>query len=161
MHISIIAAMSKDLVLGSSKEANRFGLLWDIPEDRKLFKSLTEKKSIILGRKTFEAMGASPLPNRRNIILTRRVDTKYKNCETANSFDSAVKLCCQDEEIMVCGGGSIYKNSIDFVDRMYLSVIDGRWEGDIFFPKVDWTKWRLVKEEKKQGFVFYIWDRKP
>ena len=160
MHISIIAAMSKDNVLGSSKRANRFGLLWDVPEDRRLFKSLTENKSIILGRRTFEAMGAKPLPNRRNIILTRREDAVYNNCETVSNFDDAIGICSQDEEIMVCGGGRVYENSIDFVDRMYLSVIDGSWEGDVFFPKVDWTKWRLVKEEKNQGFIFYIWDRK-
>jgi dihydrofolate reductase len=160
MQKSIIVAMGKNRVIASSSCANKYGLLWHLPEDLKLFKKNTINKSIVMGRKTFESIGSKPLPKRENIIMTSRRDFKAPGCLVAHSISDAFLKCSTKDEIMVCGGAQIYQASLGLVDRLYISEVEGEWSGDIYFPQVDWNEWVLKSEEKMQGFVFKIWERK-
>jgi dihydrofolate reductase len=123
--------MSKNRVIGDSNT-----LIWHLPEDLKRFKKLTTGNAIVMGRKTYESIG-KPLPNRRNIIITRDINYSVNGCEVVNSLEEAFLLTGSD--CFVIGGGEIYKQSLDKTDRIYLTLIDKEFEGDTTFPEIgDW-----------------------
>ena len=129
--INIIVAMSKNRVIGNSNT-----LIWHLPEDLKRFKELTTDNTIVMGRKTYESIGR-PLPNRRNIIITRDTNYMVDGCEIVNSLEEALLL--SNGDCFIIGGGEIYKQSIDISDRIYLTLIDKEFDGDTKFPDiVDW-----------------------
>ena len=144
--ISIIAAMGKNRVIG-----NKNSLPWKLPADMKHFKELTIGKPVIMGSKTFESIG-KPLPNRDNIILTLDKDYSAPGCKIALSVEQAILLAEQSsafkesEEVMICGGASVYRQFLNKAGRMYLTMVDHSFEGDAFFPEFDKDEW-LVKEE--------------
>lgn len=128
--ISIIAAVAENLAIGDSNK-----LLWDIPEDLKRFKNLTTGHPIIMGRKTFESIGRS-LPNRTNIIVSRDKDFNVNGCLVCHSLDEALKEAKQIEqnEVFIIGGGQIYHQAIDFVDKLYLTLVENKYNADTYFP---------------------------
>lgn len=132
--IKIIAAVSKNNVLGDDNK-----LIWSLPNDLKRFKKLTSGNTVVMGRKTYESI-SKPLPNRRNIIITR--DEKYdvEGCEVVNSINEALLLCNKD--CFIIGGGEIYNQTIDIADKIFLTLVDGDFKGDTYFPKIkeDWCK---------------------
>ena len=138
--ISIIAAIGKNKELGKDNQ-----LLWHIPGDLPRFKQLTSGHPIIMGRKTFESIG-KPLPNRTNIVVSKN----------SYSFVEALKQAQKapgSEEIFIIGGGSIYAQSIDLADRLYLTVIDASAEADTFFP--DYSKFsKIISSEKHENGEF-------
>lgn len=151
--ISIIAALGRNNVIG-----NRNGLPWHLPADLQHFKELTKGKPIIMGSKTFESIG-KPLPQRDNIVLTRDSDYKAEGCKIARSLDEALQLAEQGElgkasgEVMICGGESVYKQFLPLAQRMYLTFIDGDFEGDAYFPEFDKTEWKEVAKENRQADI--------
>ena len=132
--ISIIVATSKNRVIG-----NNNSLIWKLPSDLKRFKQITTDNTIVMGRKTYESIG-KPLPNRRNIIITRDTNYLVDNCEIVNSLEEALMLCNND--CFIIGGGEIYKQSIDIADKIYLTLVQEDFEGDTYFPEIgkEWTK---------------------
>ena len=128
--LSIIAAVSNQGALGKD---NR--LLWHLPADLKHFKTLTLKKPIIMGRKTYESIGR-PLPKRINIIITRDENYQAEGCVITHSLKEAIKAAGDAVEIMVIGGAEIYRQAIPLADRIYLTHIDANIDGDAYFPKV-------------------------
>ena len=132
--ISIIVATSKNRVIG-----NNNSLIWKLPADLKRFKQITTGNTIVMGRKTYESIG-KPLPNRRNIIITRDTNYLVDNCEIVNSLEEALMLCNND--CFIIGGGEIYKQSIDIADKIYLTLVQEDFEGDTYFPEIgkEWTK---------------------
>lgn len=126
--ISLIAAVSKNRVIGDSNK-----LIWHLPADLKRFKDLTVGNSILMGRKTYESIGR-PLPNRRNIIITKDENYKVDGCEVVNSIEEALLLTSND--CFIIGGGEIYKQTIDLADKIYLTIIDGDFTGDTTFPEL-------------------------
>jgi dihydrofolate reductase len=140
--ISIIVATSKNRVIG-----NNNSLIWRLPADLKRFKQITTDNTIVMGRKTYESIG-KPLPNRRNIIITRDTNYLVDNCEVVNSLEEALMLC--NNECFIIGGGEIYKQSIDIADRIHLTLVQEDFEGDTYFPEIgkEWTK---VSREDFQG----------
>lgn len=132
--ISIIVATSKNRVIG-----NNNSLIWKLPADLKRFKQITTGNTIVMGRKTYESIG-KPLPNRRNIIITRDTNYLVDNCEIVNSIEEALMLCNND--CFIIGGGEIYKQSIDIADKIYLTLVQEDFEGDTYFPEIgkEWTK---------------------
>ena len=120
--ISIIVATSKNRVIG-----NNNSLIWKLPADLKRFKQITTDNTIVMGRKTYESIG-KPLPNRRNIIITRDTNYLVDNCEVVNSLEEALMLC--NNECFIIGGGEIYKQSIDISDKIYLTLVQEDFEGD-------------------------------
>ena len=159
--ISIIAAIGKNRELGKNNK-----LLWHIPEDMKRFRQLTEGHAVIMGRKTFDSIG-KPLPNRMNIVITKNpnvfqsinrlnnlivVDSLDKAVETAKSFELKVA----NPEIFIIGGGSIYKQAISIADRLYLTIIDGTFNADTFFP--DYSNFKKTAYSKDSSDKNYLYS---
>src|SRR5688572_24314058 len=141
MRISLIVAMAENRVIGRNNQ-----LPWHLPADLKHFKSLTTGHSVIMGRKTFESMG-KPLPNRRNIVITRQANFRADGVDTAHSLEEAISLAKGDAEIFVIGGAEVFRDALNGADRLYLTLIHATIEGDVFFPEVDWSEWTLIEAE--------------
>jgi len=142
MRISIIAAMSSNRAIGLSD-----GLPWHLPADLKRFKQLTMGRPMIMGRKTFDTIGR-PLPGRLTIVVTRRTDFAHPGVLVAHSIEDALDQAGDVEEIFIAGGGEIYRLTLDVADRIYLTVIHQEFEGDVFFPPFDESKWEVVEEQE-------------
>ncbi len=139
--LSIIVAMDQQRLIGSD---NR--LPWHLPADLGFFKRTTMGKPIIMGRKTFESIGR-PLPGRRNIVVTRDPDFSAAGCDVVNSIDDALALCGDDEEAMLIGGASLYAQTIERADCLYITQIRHSFDGDAWFPEYDQAAWELQKKE--------------
>ena len=142
--LSIIVAVASNNVIGKDNK-----LLWHLPEDLKRFKTLTTGHTIIMGRKTFEALG-HVLPNRKHIVLTHNPDYKVddENVEIVHSVSEIQKYVDDDNENFVIGGAIIYRMLMDYCQKMYVTRIAKNFEGDAFFPKIDEAKWKVVSREK-------------
>lgn len=141
--ISIIVAIAKDRAIGKSNQ-----LLWNIPEDLQHFKKVTSGHPVIMGENTFKSIGR-PLPKRLNIVLTQ--DEKYKpeGCTVAYSIPEAIKIATQKDknEIFFIGGGMIYKQALPLADKLYLTVVEGDYEADVYFPEYEEYFNKVIKEE--------------
>ena len=120
-------------------------LPWRLPEDLAFFKRLTSGHAIIMGRKTFDAIGR-PLPNRRNIVVTRNPAWEHAGVETANSLDHAVEIAGEGE-VFIIGGAQIYCDAIALADRLIVTEIDAAFACDTFFPEVDPAQWQTESRE--------------
>ena len=111
-----------------------------------------------MGRKTYESIGR-PLPNRRNIIITRQDDYEIDNCEVVNSLEEALLLCGSD--CFIIGGGEIYKQSMNIADKIYLTLIDEEFEGDTYFPEIgdDWVEVIRENKEEEYNYSFIEYER--
>ncbi len=141
MIISLIAAMGKNRVIG-----NKGKLPWHMPADLKYFRDKTKGKPVIMGRKTFDSM-KKPLPDRKNIVITH--DRKYdaKGAAVVYSVDEALKSAGNAEEIMVIGGQKIFEEFLPMANRIYLTVVEGNFEGDAYFPKYR-GEWKEASRER-------------
>lgn len=152
----MIAAIGEHRELGKNNK-----LLWNIPRDMQRFRKLTSGHAVIMGRKTFESIG-HPLPNRTNIVVTR--DKNYKPAGRSyicNSLEEALKIARKKEndEIFIIGGGEIYKQSISFADKLYLTIVKGSYEADVFFPDYsDFKKVTYKKKDHEGNFHFTFID---
>jgi dihydrofolate reductase len=152
--IKIIVATSKNRVIG-----NNNSLIWNLPNDLRRFKEITSGGTVVMGRNTYESIG-KPLPNRRNIIITRS-SLSIEGCEVVNSIEEALLLCNND--CFIIGGGEIYKQTIDISEKIYLTLIHEEFEGDSYFPEIDstWFKVSRVdnypddKNKYKYSFIEY------
>ena len=161
--ISIISALAKNRVIG-----NKNKLPWHLPADFKWFKDKTLNKTIILGLNTFKSIGEKPLPNRRHIILTNDLTLKApESCSLAYSIEEALSMIKPDEEVMICGGASVYKQFLPMADRMYLTFIDQDFEGDTWFPEFEMSDWNEITREDHQpdeknlySYSFVILEKK-
>ncbi len=164
MKISLIAAMSKNRVIGRGNK-----LPWNIPEDLKYFRDKTNGRVLIMGRKTFDSVGR-PLPNRETRVITRSKDLEIPGAKTFPSLKRAIddlRLKGSDypiDEIFISGGGEIYKLALPIVDRIYLTIIDQEVEdGDAFFPEFSRSDFEEISKDSRSGspaFTFYVYDRK-
>ena len=139
--ISLIAALSKNHVIGKDNQ-----LPWHLPNDFDYFKSSTLNKPIVMGRKTFESLG-KPLPKRRNVIITRQTDFQINDCEVFSTIDAALDALADEPEIMIIGGATIYEQTIDRADYLYLTIVDAEINGDTYFPKWHDTDWQVISEK--------------
>lgn len=153
--VKIIVAMSKNRVIGNNNQ-----LIWKLSSDLKRFKELTTNNSIVMGRKTFESIG-KPLPNRRNIIITRNNEYLVEGCEIVSSLEEALLLT--NNNCFIIGGGEIYKQALDITDKIYLTLVHKEFEGDTHFPELD-KQWAKIsrkdfeadeKNEYKYSFIEY------
>jgi dihydrofolate reductase len=132
-------------------------LPWRLPEDLAHFKRTTTGHPIIMGRKTFDSIGR-PLPNRRNIVITRNPRWRHEGVETAASLDAALALAGTAGEVFVIGGASIYAEALPRADRLIVTEIGKRFECDTFFPPIDRAAWQETARERyhsePQGFDF-------
>ena len=160
--ISLIAAISKNYVLGMNGK-----MPWHLPEDFAWFKQQTIGKPVILGRKTFDSFGGKPLPKRHHFVISRYAQQNTENVTWVSSLEDAIKQAKEitDGEIMVLGGGEIYSQAMQYVDRLYLTEIDAVYEGDAFFPNFDLSKWqkKIISEhqakDNQPAFIIAQYDK--
>jgi len=144
--ISIIVAISENNAIGKENQ-----LLWRISDDLKRFKQLTTSHTIIMGRKTFESLPNGALPNRRNVVISRNKAFKTQGAELVSSIEDALKLCNKHEECFIIGGGEIYKQAIQFAEKLYLTKVHAHFDADTFFPEIDINQWNVIKQEYFEG----------
>ncbi len=157
--ISIIAAIGSNRELGKNNK-----LLWHIKKDLQHFKTITNGHPVIMGRKTFESIGF-PLPNRTNIIISR--DKNYQaptGVIVCNSLTQAIAVASAKDrqEIFIIGGASIYTQAINLADKLYLTLIDGTFEADVYFP--DYSRFKKVvstKEDLEEKYKFKYLELVP
>jgi len=141
-NISIVAAVARNGVIGSG---NR--IPWHLPQDLRRFRLLTLGHAVIMGRKTFESIG-KPLPERRNIVITRSREWARTGCEAVPSIEAAVAAVESAQDAFVIGGAEIYALALALAGRIYLTEIDRDFAGDTIFPVFDLSRWRVVSRER-------------
>lgn len=147
MRIALVVAVSQNGVIGAAG-----GLPWHLPSDLKHFKTVTMGKPMIMGRKTYETIGR-PLPGRVSIVITRRPDWRADGVTTVATVEDALAEARQAaeklgvSEICVIGGGEIYRQMLDMADRIYLTEVHMRVEGDTVFPELDRDVWSETSRE--------------
>ena len=162
LRLSILVAMAKNRVIGRD---NR--LPWHLPADLKHFKFLTMGQAIVMGRKTYESIG-KPLPGRANIVITRQTDYQIPGAVVVNSLEDALLVCEEtsttDTENFIIGGEKLYRQTIKICQRMYITEIQGNFDGDVFFPEFDPSDWEEAQRDKHvEGnleYHFVVLERK-
>jgi len=138
---TIVVAMGEKNGIGFE---NR--LLWHLPKDLKHFKEITSGHPVIMGRKTYESIG-KPLPNRTNIVVSRKTDWFGEGILIVGSIKEAVKFAKKiDEEIFIIGGGKIYEQTMEIADRLEVTLVKAELEADTYFPKIDPKVWKKTDE---------------
>jgi len=158
---TIVVAMGRNREIGKENQ-----LLWHLPKDLKHFKEITSNHPIIMGRKTYESIG-KPLPNRTNIVISRKIDWFEEGILIVGSIKEALKFAKKiDENVFIIGGGNIYEQTIDLADKIEITLVDATLEADTYFPKIDEKNWRKTneicheKDEKNQfDFCFQTFER--
>ncbi|MFF2089695.1 dihydrofolate reductase [Paenibacillus sp. NPDC058174] len=150
MSITMIAAMDRNRTIGFG---NR--LPWKLPAEMAYFKKMTTGKTVVMGRKTFESLRSKPLPNRRNVVLTRQEEASeeasFEGCETVRSVQEAIDRF-GDEELMIIGGAEIYAQFLPVADKLLLTEVQTSVpEGDAYFPAFSLEEWTLVHQEPVAG----------
>ena len=141
--ITLIAAASENNVIGNDNK-----LIWHLSDDLKHFKELTKGHCVIMGRKTFESMPKA-LPNRTNIVITRKQDYIAKNAIVVHSIHEALDKAKDDKQPFIIGGGEIYSQSIQLSDRIELTRVHTDSQGDAYFPEIDYKIWEEVNREER------------
>ena len=163
MIISLVAAVSENDVIGKDNK-----LLWNLPNDMKFFKNITWAMPVIMGRKTYEALG-KPLGGRKNIVITRSTDFHPDNVIVVSSLDAALKAAADTDakEAFITGGGEIYKEAMPLADKLVVTRVHGTFEGDTYFPKIDEHEWEItshldfpVDEKHAYAYSFQFWKRR-
>jgi len=162
--ISFIVAVSENNIIGKDNK-----LPWYLPTDMKYFKNVTWGMPVIMGRKSYEALG-EPLRGRTNIVVTRNKSWKADGVQAVSSVDQAITLAAQTDakEIFIIGGGEIFQAALPSADRIYLTLVHGTFDGDALFPEMKQDEWKLVSnrdcepdEKNRFPLSFQVWERKP
>ena len=161
MRLSIIVAMDDNQLIGKDNT-----LPWNLPADLGYFKKTTTGKTVLMGRKTYESIGR-PLPNRRNVIISRDANFKAPGCEVIGPIVRALELAKEDDEIMIMGGATFYEQMLPSVNRLYITQIEGVYAGDAYFPSFNpddfvetFRESHQPDEKNKHTYHFTILDRK-
>jgi len=154
MKVTIIAAFDNERAIAKDGE-----IPWDVPEDQEHFKRTTMDHPVIVGRKTYESMG--DLPGREMIVLSK--EEIYPDVINARSIPSALSVCETEfdaDEVFVAGGEYIYEQFIDRADRMVLTKIDGRYDGDQFFPRFSLDEWEIKGQTFNNDYTILDYERR-
>ena len=158
--ITIIAAASENDVIGNNNK-----LIWHLSKDLIRFKNLTKGHHVIMGRKTFESMPKA-LPNRTNVIITRNKNYTAENITVVDSLENALKVCKDDPQPFIIGGGEIYRIGLTYAKRIELTRVYHNFEGDTTFPQIDKNLWKEVRnikmfdiENHNYNFSFITYDK--
>lgn len=163
--ISIISAVAENGVIGRNND-----LPWKIPADLAYFSKTTKGRPVIMGLNTFKSIFSrigKTLPGRRNIVLVFEKDPTLVGCEQVTSLQEAFDLSdAKNQEVFIIGGASIYKQSIDSADRLYITIIHASPDGDTSFPEIKEDNWKIVsstdckKDDKNEyDYSFMIYER--
>ncbi len=154
--LSLIAAYARGRVIGSNLD-----LPWHHPEDLRFFKEKTLGHPVIMGRRSFEALGCKPLPKRPNYVITRNRSLAYEGVEVFNSLESALEHSRSNgtQPPFVIGGGEVYAQALPYVTTMYLTEIDEEHPGDAYFPEFDLAQWRVAERRTSGPLTFLTLER--
>lgn len=159
--LSAIVAAAENNAIGKDNQ-----LLWHLPNDLRFFKRTTTGHPVIMGRKTYESVG-DPLPNRRNIIITRQPGYTAEGAAVVHSLAAAIEACAGEPEVFVVGGAEIFEQALPVLNRIYLTRVHVTLPGDSFFPELDKQDWQLVSEESHSAderhaysYTFRIYERR-
>lgn len=163
MKLAIIAAIGENRELGLKNK-----LLWHISDDLKRFKRITSGHTVIMGRKTFESLNCRPLPNRRNIVLTKQNSDTVEGAEFVFSVGEALAKVENEDIVFIIGGGMIYQTFLPLSDMLYLTLVHSTFRADTYFPDIPPEEWEEtehseVKEAVGEGvkYSYVIMHRKP
>jgi dihydrofolate reductase len=160
--ISFVWAMDQNRVIGNGGQ-----LPWHLPEDLKFFKKVTMGHPVAMGRKTHESIGRL-LPGRENIVITRNQDFDCEGCTVIRSI-ADFKSYCQglEQEVFVIGGAEIFRELLPVVDKLYVTMIYHKFEGDTFFPEISLSNFKPIFQEKgirndqnPYDYEFFIYEKK-
>ncbi|MFZ2150460.1 MAG: dihydrofolate reductase [Candidatus Absconditicoccaceae bacterium] len=152
MKLSMIVAMARNRVIGKDKE-----LVWHYPEDFKYFKEKTTGHPIVMGQNTYESIG-KPLPNRRNIVLTKEVEIQGVECfhSISDLIDNLKKTTPEDEEVFIIGGAYVYKQFLPLIETLYMTDVKKEYEGNIYFPEFEDDFVEVSRDDRGEiDFVVY------
>jgi dihydrofolate reductase len=159
--ISLIVAMARNRVIGAGNK-----IPWHLPNELKLFRSLTMGHPIVMGRRTYESIGRL-LPGRTTVIVTRQADYHVPGAVVAHSIEEALDACKGDAEVFVTGGAELFRETLPIADRIYLTVVDAEPAGDTFMPHFDTADWVETRaqtfpadEKHAHGYRFAVLERK-
>jgi dihydrofolate reductase len=140
MVLSHIVAVSRNFVIGKNNK-----LPWRMPGDMRYFHRVTDGHIVIMGRKNYEANGKA-LKNRTNIVITRNQDFKPGDALVAPNIQEALEIAgtFRPDEVFIVGGGEIYRQTLEIVDRIYITMIETEVEGDAFYPEIQFSDYRIV-----------------
>lgn len=159
-----MVAAAENAVIGHD-----FNMLWKLPNDFKYFKNKTWGLAIIMGRKTYQALGKA-LPGRHNIVITKNKEWFEEGVIVAHSLDEAIIKSVETDckKIFVIGGGEIFKQTISLVDTVYLTRVHSTFDGNVFYPALNQAEWKLVSDEHhykddkhEYDYSFQVWERIP
>lgn len=158
--ISIIVAVASNWAIGKDND-----LLWHISDDLKRFKGLTSGHPVIMGRRTFDSLPKRPLPNRRNIVLTRDHSYFYDGVEVCHSIEQAIGLVQGGPEVFIIGGAAIYKDFIPYASKIYATHVLKPFVADVFFPPIDASQFEIVHQtdiqhDESSNLDYYYADYK-
>jgi dihydrofolate reductase len=139
--LSLVSAMDSNRLIGRAN-----ALPWHLPADLAFFKRTTMGKPIIMGRKTFTSIGRA-LPGRQNIVITGNTGFKATGCDIASSIEQAISLAENTDEVMLIGGASLYEQTINVADSIYLTLIHEVFSGDTWFPEIKPELWKQASRE--------------
>lgn len=152
--LSLIVAIDQNSAIGKGNK-----MLTHLPDDLKYFQKVTSGHSVIMGRKTFESLPKGALPNRRNIVISSNEELELDGCEVVHSIDEAIALTMAEDEVFIMGGGIVYKETIGWADRLYITHIDHAFEGaEVYFPEFDKSEWQEVWREDHQADEKHKYD---
>lgn len=159
-NLSIIVACAQNMAIGKNND-----LLWHISEDLKRFKALTSGHTVVMGRRTFESLPKKPLPKRRNIVLTHDSAFHYDvaptatgTLEVAHSIAELLKMVAGEEETFIMGGGTLYRDLLPLVDRLYVTWVYQDYDADVYFPVIDRSAFVELKcSERMQDPETGLW----
>jgi dihydrofolate reductase len=161
-NLSIIVAIGKDYEIGLKNQ-----LLWHISDDLKHFKQLTSGKPVIMGENTWFSLPKRPLPKRRNMVLTLDKEAVFEGAETLFSIDEALQAVASEEEVIVMGGASIYRQFMPLASKLYITHVMENFEADTWFPKIESSEWSLINKsdlfldsESQLSYYFAEYHRK-
>ena len=143
--ISIIVAVAENYAIGKNND-----LLWHLPADFKHFKEITTGHTVIMGLNTFYSLPNGALPNRKNIVISLE-PVDCEGCTVVYSIQEAIELCKDEGEFFIIGGASIYRQTIDMADTLYITWVHKEFDADTFFPEIDPNKWEEITREDHES----------
>ncbi|OKL40170.1 dihydrofolate reductase [Pontibacter flavimaris] len=161
--IAIVVAAAENNVIGKDND-----LIWYLPADLKHFKRLTMGHPMVMGRKTYEAIG-KPLPGRTSIVITSQQDYKAEGCIVVHSLEEALTKGREmdAEQVSIIGGATIYQQALPLTDKVYFTRVHHTFEGDAYFPELPQKEWQVVEqqfhepdEKNKYSYTFLTLERK-
>ena len=159
--LNILVAADENNGIGKNNQ-----LLWHLPADLKNFKQLSMGHAVVMGRKTYDSIG-KPLPNRRNIVITRQADLNIHGCQVVHSLQQALDACKNDGTVFIIGGAEIYHQAILFCNTIFLTRVHHQFEADTFFPEIDPAIWEEIEKKDypadakhKVPYSFLVYKKK-